>query len=618
MRIFYLCLLFFSPFLSFSQARKINTESAIQNVTVFTSGAQINRVANVSVLPGRTEIVFNGLSNQLEQQSLQLKADANITLLSVQTGKDYFSQRKIEQEEKDLLQRQANLTDKSDMDIKLLEVFKNEEGMLIKNQEIAGQNGVKSSELKEALDLHRQRLTEIYENQLTVQKKIQVQKNELLRIQSQLKEISKKRDSVNYTVTALIDSKETRNIKFQLSYTVKDAGWYPVYDIRANEVSKPLNVVMNANVFQRSGETWKDIELLLSTGNPGDNATPSTLQPWMLGYYDPSALWSRSAQIQPGETAGRIIAESGEPITGATVLIKGTMMATQTDANGFFKLKNFPQGGVIVVSSIGYASKEIAAKPGYLSIKLQPQSANLDEVVVTGYALQGIAAGVDIKNYKKQKEDIQAVTVITQYQPTAVTYKIEDKYSLETDGKTTTIRIKDFSVPALYDYYSAPKIDASAFLTAKILNWQEYDLQPGEVNLYFEGTFLGKTYIDLTDASDTLSISLGKDYNIRVHRKLVKEYSSKKFIGSNQSESKQYEITIRNTKKVPVTIEVEDQVPVSVNKEIDVENINAPNAELDKLTGIITWIIELQPGQEKQLSFTYSVKYPKDKRIVLK
>ena len=163
MRILYSFLLSFSSFLSFSQARKINAESAIQNITVFTSGAQINRVANVSVLPGRTEIVFNGLSNQLEQQSLQLKADANITLLSVQTVKDYFSQRKIEQEEKDLLQRQANLADKSDMDIKLLDVFKNEEGMLIKNQEIAGQNGVKSTELKEALDLHRQRLTEIYE-----------------------------------------------------------------------------------------------------------------------------------------------------------------------------------------------------------------------------------------------------------------------------------------------------------------------------------------------------------------------------------------------------------------------------------------------------------------------
>jgi uncharacterized protein (TIGR02231 family) len=240
----------------------------------------------------------------------------------------------------------------------------------------------------------------------------------------------------------------------------------------------------------------------------------------------------------------------------------------------------------------------------------------LEELVVTGYALQGRAAGVDItNNYRKQKEDIQTVTVITQYQPTAVTYKIEDKYSLETDGKTTTIRIKDFSVPALYDYYSAPKIDASAFLTAKILNWQEYDLQPGEVNLYFEGTFLGKTYIDLATAPDTLSISLGKDNNVRIHRKLIKEYSSKKFIGNNQTESKQYEIAIRNTKKVPVTIRVEDQVPVSVNKEIDVDNINASNAELDKVTGIITWIIELQPGQEKQLSFTYSVKYPGIKEL---
>jgi uncharacterized protein (TIGR02231 family) len=160
-------------------------------------------------------------------------------------------------------------------------------------------------------------------------------------------------------------------------------------------------------------------------------------------------------------------------------------------------------------------------------------------------------------------------------------------------------------------------VDASAFLTAKILNWQELDLQPGEVNLYFEGTFIGKTYLDLDDASDTLAIALGKDNNVRILRKLVKEYSTKKFIGSNQTESKHYEITVRNLKKVPVTVKIEDQIPVSITKDIDVLDIEAKEAQLDKDTGILTWLIELKPGEERKLTLKYSVKYPKDRKVVI-
>jgi uncharacterized protein (TIGR02231 family) len=123
-------------------------------------------------------------------------------------------------------------------------------------------------------------------------------------------------------------------------------------------------------------------------------------------------------------------------------------------------------------------------------------------------------------------------------------------------------------MPTTYDYYSAPKMDPSAFLTAKIIDWQDYDLQSGEASLYFEGTYLGKTYIDLGSITDTISLSLGKDNGVRVSRKLVKEYSSKKFIGNSRTETKDYEISVRNSKSVPVTITVLDQFPVSTNKEI--------------------------------------------------
>ena len=146
---------------------------------------------------------------------------------------------------------------------------------------------------------------------------------------------------------------------------------------------------------------------------------------------------------------------------------------------------------------MGYNSKEVVMRPGYFTIALTASSTALQEVVVTGYDLQGSVAGIEVdndKHYKEEKQSIQTINVATQYQPTTLIYKIDDKYTLETDGKTTTIGIKQFEIPAIYDYVTAPKIDPSAFLTPKIIIWQDYDLQSGEPSLYFEGTYLGKAY----------------------------------------------------------------------------------------------------------------------------
>lgn len=607
-----------SSLTAIAQPRKLTVESSIAAVTVFASGAQILRTANAAVLSGRTEIVFSGLSNQLEQQSLQLKADANITLLAVQALKDFTSQRKLEADEKNLIDRRTDLQDKIAGDGRLLQVYKKEEDMLVKNEAIGGQSGVKAEELKQALDLHRARMTEVLQKQLEIEKRITAQEKELVRLNAQLAEIGKKRDSVAYTVTALIDSRETQNIKFQLLYTIKDAGWYPTYDMRVTDIAKPLNVLMNANVFQRSGETWKDVAIQLSTGNPGDNATPSELQPWMLGFYDPSVAWMRSQAKLPGVVSGRIVDESGSPVVGASILVKGSNAGVVTDANGFFKLQNIPVNSSLVVSAVGYRSKELKATPGYVTLTLNAAEQNLQEVVVTGYGLQGKAAGVKIRGAASlQREEMQTVAVATQYQPTATVYKIDEKYTLETDGKTTTIGIKRIEIPAFYEYFTAPKLDPAAFLTAKVVAWQDYDLQSGEMNLYYEGTFLGKTYLDLSTVNDTLSFSLGKDNSIKVSRKLLKEFSAKKFFGSNKSESREYEISLLNTKKSSVNLVVQDQFPVSINKEIDVEDVSAPEAKLEKETGLVTWNITLLPGQEKKLKLAYTVKYPKDRRVIV-
>ncbi len=607
-----------------AQVRKVPAETAIQAVTVFSSGAQIQRTATVAVQPGRSEIQFTNLSNQLDAQSVQLKADAAITLLSVQAVKDFFGERKVEQEEKALLEKQAGLKDKMDADLKLLEVYKQEEAMLIKNQAIGGSTGVKAAELQAALDLHRQRLTELYQKQLETTKRVQAAQQEWERTRMQISEMGKKRDSVHNSVVALIESKETRSIRFTLTYTVKDAGWYATYDVRVAEVGKPIDLTMTANVFQRSGETWKDVALLLSTGNPTDNATPSQLQPWQLNFYDPSTAWMRNQRVQPGVAMGRVTNNKNEPVAGATVQVRSGS-STITDANGFFKLQNLPVQAVAVVSAVGFESKSIAIKPGYFNIQLNEQQNALDEVVVVGYgtqnaALEGRVAGAQLKRAvaaPAKQEELQTVAVTTDYKPTTTVYAIEDKYTLETDGKTTIIPIRKLAVPALFEYYAAPKLDPAAFLTAKITSWQELDLQPGEASLFFEGTYLGKTYLDLANAGDTLGLALGKDNGIRVQRKLVKEFTAKRLIGANRTETKAFEITVRNNKRIPITVIVEDQFPVSVNKEIEVDEQKAPDAQWDRETGLLTWNVSLAPSEEKKLTSSYRVRYPKDRKVVL-
>lgn len=80
---------------------------------------------------------------------------------------------------------------------------------------------------------------------------------------------------------------------------------------------------------------------------------------------------------------------TGEPLIGASLLIKGTNTGTVTDLDGSFSLTlDSSEGKEVVVSSIGYTSKTIQVSPDQtsLNIQLKEDATNLEEVVVTGLA----------------------------------------------------------------------------------------------------------------------------------------------------------------------------------------------------------------------------------------
>jgi len=92
------------------------------------------------------------------------------------------------------------------------------------------------------------------------------------------------------------------------------------------------------------------------------------------------------ARVIENEVRGKVMNEKAEPVTGATVSLKGSNNATATDSKGEFVLANIIAGSVIVVSSIGFEPQEIIiGNNRYLAIHLQTSVSTLDEMVIKGY-----------------------------------------------------------------------------------------------------------------------------------------------------------------------------------------------------------------------------------------
>lgn len=255
MRIF--CFATFCLFIALrtpAQVKKQTLESNITKVTVFIEGSQVERHARANLTTGKHELIFHTISPNIEKQSIQVKAEGNLTVLAVTHQQNFLKEQEQQVEIKVLEDKKELILSTMAKEKNLLLVYKQEEGMMIKNQQVGGNNGFKAADLKEAADLQRNRLIEIYQKQMEIEKRIKKIEIELKKIILQLAELNKRSDQSTGEIVVTVHVKQTAMATFHVSYLVKTSGWYPTYDIRVTDISNPLNLQYKANVFQNSGE----------------------------------------------------------------------------------------------------------------------------------------------------------------------------------------------------------------------------------------------------------------------------------------------------------------------------------------------------------------------------
>jgi uncharacterized protein (TIGR02231 family) len=333
-------------------------------------------------------------------------------------------------------------------------------------------------------------------------------------------------------------------------YQVRNAAWTPRYDARLATGSKTappqLDLTRRAEIKQRTGESWDDVALQLSTTRPTANAAAPKLETVTVDF-EPEPM--------PAMAAAPAAQDAVRPLATRRSLKAAEEMA--------------PGGGVAPAKpalDIGEQNAAVAAAP------------------------------------------FQAV------------FAVPGRLTIPDTGEAKRVLLQADSVEPVLTVRTVPKVDAKAYLYAKLILPQGSPLLPGAVSLFRDGTFVGTGELPVLAPGENHEIGFGSDDQVRVRHAIANEKRGETgLISSARTDSRNFRITVKNMHERAVELVVHDQIPVSQNEDIKVDLVGptAPTKkDIDDKRGVIAFESKLEPEEERVIEFGYRVTWPGTRPII--
>ena len=382
------------PFLIFGNDGEI--PSKIKNVTVYLSGANVTRTADCSLTEGATEIILSGLSTKIDESSIQISGLQSVSILSMSYDVNFMpvivdlSSSKPLEERLDVIMTEIALLKNK------ISGLEEEEQVIYANRTVSARTqSLSLDKVKEIGTYYRERITAIKNEIFKANMKVKKLNLETRAVQKQMAELNNSPEREQGEIKIKFDAPVATTLALEISYQVQDAGWIPNYDIKSENINTPLSLAYKAHVYQKTGSDWNNVNITLSTGNPNVNVAKPNLGTKYLNFTNRyqntnvSSIKKQKYSYNPTVklVTGTVVDDTGLPLPGASILIKGTSKGTQTDFDGHFSL-NVQNGQELVVSYLGYHSTELPIYSSVMNIRLDQDASQLDEVVVLGYGSQ--------------------------------------------------------------------------------------------------------------------------------------------------------------------------------------------------------------------------------------
>ena len=539
---------------------KVTVKSTLHSVTVYTQGAQLQHKANYTIKAGLSEVIVEGISPQIAAGTIQVKATGAVVILDSKY-EYYYPQPQLELLVRDLPPKIKSAIRVLEDSIRLvnfeLRDINDEIEVLVAARKIIISNGAVKGQGK-------------------VNDSIQLLKATVDYYTTKVSELNKKISSLDRQKVKKTDLLSELNTRLE--------------DLQ--------------NYAEQNNQTpeKKGVPRIIITFMAKDAASGRI----DLSYLASNAGWTPLYDIRSEAATGKISLTYKAQVRQLTGLdwddIKLSISTNNPYAN-----KTKPELNPWYIDYQEFR-KQLDEKAKLRSDAFDDAPAVNSTALNMGF-MYSTNAAVEINALGAE----QFTTIVQQL--ISAEFKIDLNYSIASDNQVRMVLVKQSELNTSFRYYAVPKLDPGVYLVAQMTKLDELQLVPAKANIFFDGTYIGETYLDPTTMDDTLNLSLGKDPNIVVKRTLLKNQSKERIIQDKKERSFAYNIEVRNLKSSEIELFIQDQIPLTTNPDITIEKSNLGKGKIDEKTGLIEWQLKLKAKESQSFDYDFKVRHAKDKTV---
>lgn len=356
-----LCLFVLWPTLILAQ--EIQPDLHLKKATVYLKSAELTSVSNLALPKGQSKVVFSQLSSNINPNSVHIRGLKDVQLISVDYHIDFLSETNKPQKLKTL---EALYESKKLAQAKIQsrqEGLEAEKSLLEANRASGAANSsVTLGTLKQKATYYRERFAELHVQLYQIQQKTKKLEAELDKLQKEIDKFRFQHAKQFGEIVLLFQSSEAKQLDLSLTYVVNNAGWYPTYSINMSSTSAPLQIDYKAQVYQKTGNDWEDVQLTLSTGKPFVNAQKPTVEPYYLHFEQPvsKGYFRKINGIATSEVAVQspsMMDRQNARHSAAVVKKLEKLTATEFRLPGTYSIPSLAEGKSLVISQITAPAK---------------------------------------------------------------------------------------------------------------------------------------------------------------------------------------------------------------------------------------------------------------------
>lgn len=216
----------------------------------------------------------------------------------------------------------------------------------------------------------------------------------------------------------------------------------------------------------------------------------------------------------------------------------------------------------------------------------------------------------------KAAEERRATVDVAAFQ---AVFGVPGKLTVLTTGEQKRVQLDSADVEPALVVRTVPRLNAKAYLYAKLTTPKTTPYLPGVISLFRDGTFVGTGRLPQLSPGEEFELGFGADDSVRVRHAVVDEKRAETgIISTSKTDQRNFRISVKNLHERPIQLSIMDQIPVSQNQDIKVDftaKTQPSRRDVDDKRGTLAWDSKVEPDEERIIEFGYRVSWPSAKRV---